>query len=88
MRIRDQVALSVVMVFAFTGSAYAYLDPGTGSLIVQGAIAAVGAVLLAGKMYWARIRMMFGKAHGVEEGSDSTWDDGGSSTDRHHTSSE
>jgi hypothetical protein len=40
---------------------FAYLDPGTGSIIIQALIgAAVGAAVVV-KTYWGRIRTMFGK---------------------------
>ena len=41
-------------------SAYAYLDPGTGSLILQGIIAGLAAVLVVGKVYWQRLLRFFG----------------------------
>jgi len=40
-------------------SAYAYLDPGTGSIILQGLLAAVAGIIVAGKLYWARIKSFF-----------------------------
>jgi len=43
-----------------TGSAWAYLDPGSGSMLLQvilGGVAAVGVVL---KMYWYRIKAALG----------------------------
>lgn len=36
--------------------AHAYLDPGTGSLLLQGAIAAIAAGVFTVKTYWYRIR--------------------------------
>lgn len=39
--------------------AYAYLDPGTGSVLLQGAIAAIAGGLLAVRSYWARIVGLF-----------------------------
>jgi hypothetical protein len=39
--------------------ALAYLDPGTGSFIIQGVIAAVVGVGLAIKMFWHRIKAFF-----------------------------
>ena len=39
--------------------AYGYLDPGTGSLIVQAAIATVVGIATAMKLYWSRIRAAF-----------------------------
>lgn len=40
--------------------ALAYLDPGTGSMILQGILGAIAAVAVAGKIYWRRIKGFFG----------------------------
>ncbi|HEU4887116.1 MAG TPA: hypothetical protein VFV49_04455 [Thermoanaerobaculia bacterium] len=40
----------------FPSEAFAYLDPGTGSLIVQSVIAALAAAGFGLRMYWGRIR--------------------------------
>lgn len=37
-------------------SAYAYVDPGAGSLVIQGIIAAVVGVGVTLRLYWSRIR--------------------------------
>jgi len=76
------------MLFAFTENVHAYFDPGTGSLIVQGVIAAVGAILVAGQIYWVRIKTLFVKARGGDDGSGDGWDDQASSAERDHTPSE
>jgi hypothetical protein len=39
--------------------AYAYLDPGTGSALIQGVIAAIAAVGVTLKLYWHRIKKFF-----------------------------
>ena len=44
------IAVSLTPTFA-----YAYLDPGTGSAIIQGLIAALAAIGLALKVYWHRV---------------------------------
>jgi hypothetical protein len=36
--------------------AWAYLDPGTGSLILQGLTAGVAGVLVVGKLYFAKLK--------------------------------
>ena len=41
--------------------AFAYLDPGTGSMILQGVIAAIAVVGFTIKSYWYKIRSFFGK---------------------------
>jgi len=52
-------AVLLVMVLTFPNYAFAYLDPGTGSMIIQGTIAAIGAVLFAGRIYWGKIKKLF-----------------------------
>jgi hypothetical protein len=40
--------------------AYAYLDPGTGSAILQGVIGALAAIAVVAKLYWHRLIRFFG----------------------------
>jgi len=40
---------------------WAYLDPGTGSMIVQAVIAAVAAVSVSAGIFWKRLRAFFSK---------------------------
>jgi hypothetical protein len=44
--------------------AYAYLDPGTGSIILQGLIATIAVAGLTIKTYWHKILSFFGKDAG------------------------
>ena len=39
----------------------AYLDPGTGSLIIQGIIGGIAVGLATVKLYWYRLKALFGK---------------------------
>ncbi len=39
----------------------AYLDPGTGSILIQGLIAGIAAAALVIKTYWYRIKSFFAK---------------------------
>lgn len=57
---------SLLMIFVLVTPAYAYLDPGTGSMIIQMAIAGVLSALFAVKMYWYRIRIFVYKALGKD----------------------
>lgn len=51
------LALVVVMVLILLPSpALAYIDPGTGSFVIQGIIAAVVGAGIAFKMFWHRIK--------------------------------
>lgn len=56
MKIDVMIALVFGFILLSTRNAHAYLDPGTGSMIVQGVIAALGAAVLGVRMYWHRIR--------------------------------
>ena len=51
----------------FTTNAYAYLDPGTGSIIIQGLIAAGLSVTLFTKAYWYKITTFFKKKSDQED---------------------
>lgn len=53
----------IVAVLAGTCSlpAYAYLDPGTGSALIQGLIAAIAAIGVTLKLYWHRLVSFFGR---------------------------
>ena len=57
--LRILVAVAVIG-FAAPGLAHAYLDPGTASLIIQGLIATLAGMAVAGRLYWSRLKKMFG----------------------------
>ena len=47
------------MVVVLSCDVHAYLDPGTGSLVFQTAVAALAALGYAFRSYWGRIRTLF-----------------------------
>lgn len=56
----------------WAGPAAAYLDPGTGSMLVQGLIAAFAVVSGGIAAYWTRIKLFFsGRKGKVAEGEQS-----------------
>ena len=50
-----------IFLIMFSQQAAAYLDPGTGSMVLQGLIAAFAVVGFTIKSYWYKIRAVFGK---------------------------
>jgi hypothetical protein len=50
------LAIAAVYFVSSTTSAYAYLDPGTGSIILQGIIASIAAGVTAVSFYFNRIK--------------------------------
>ena len=58
---RNQLFAICIIMFSFfiTSPAYAYLDPGTGSLILQGIIAGLAMLSVTIKMWWHKITSLF-----------------------------
>lgn len=57
--------VSVVIVLAiFPRYSYAYLDPGTGSYIIQILLASFLGMLFSVKIFWVRIKEFFQKTFG------------------------
>jgi hypothetical protein len=50
-----------LFILSFSSGAAAYLDPGTGSMILQGLIAGIAVAWFTIKTYWYRIIGVFGK---------------------------
>lgn len=46
----------VILGLTITNGAYAYLDPGTGSIILQGLIAGIVGFLFVIKLYWMKFK--------------------------------
>ena len=61
--------LSCAFSLVFAQDAYAYLDPGTGSYIIQVVVAVVLGGFYALKVYWHRIKAFFSKSQEGEDGS-------------------
>lgn len=49
---------------------YAYLDPGTGSYVIQLLLAAIVGGLFAVKLYWRKLKRLFHRSAVEEEGDD------------------
>ncbi len=64
MNTKAPVFLSAIIIVAATSPAYAYLDPGTGSMILQGLIGgiAAGATIIA--LYYQKVKSFFRKLRG------------------------
>jgi uncharacterized YccA/Bax inhibitor family protein len=55
-------ALAVIFLgtLSFSMPAYAYLDPGTGSIILQLLLGGTAGLLMVGKLYWHKLKSIFG----------------------------
>jgi len=61
-------------VLLFTASiatpAYAYLDPGTGSMILQGLIAGLAMISMTFKIWWYKLTSVFKKSNKIDQDVD------------------
>jgi hypothetical protein len=64
----SSLPLLALLVAAIPGTAYAYLDPGTGSYLVQLLIGSLLGGLYAVKLLWSRIRARITSFGGKREG--------------------
>ncbi len=48
--------VTLLLVFATTTPAYAYLDPGTASMVLQVLLGGLAGALVVGKLYWAKLK--------------------------------
>ena len=60
----------VSLQFVLPADAHAYLDPGSGSFIIQIILAGIMGFILVVKIYWKKIRAIFGKASPQDIGED------------------
>lgn len=56
---RKHMLLWVLLLSLITSPAYAYLDGGTGSVIIQGFLAGIAGFLAMIKLYWHKIKTLF-----------------------------
>lgn len=52
---------SFIITIFFSNKAFAYLDPGTGSIILQSILGAIAAGASVGTIYWQKIKNFFNK---------------------------
>jgi hypothetical protein len=62
-----RLAMAMVAVGISTSSAHAYLDPGTGSIILQVLLGGVAGIALAIKLYWHKLLSLTGLDRQVQE---------------------
>jgi hypothetical protein len=55
-----KLILAIVLFAALTTPAYAYIDPGSGSMILQGVLAAIVAIAVTIKLWWHRLLVLLG----------------------------
>lgn len=65
-----KILFALMMTAGVSESAFAYIDPGTGSLLLQGLLAAIVGALAGIKFYWEKISNAFARLFGRRQSSD------------------
>jgi hypothetical protein len=74
-RKRVLVAWLAVQLAGFSVAAHAYLDPGTGTILVQSLLAGVAGAVAVVSLYWQRVKVFFTnrwKSRGARDSANST----------------
>lgn len=64
------LVLVTLAALGWTAPVFAYIDPGTGSAILQGILAALAAIALTAKLYWHRLLKFLGLRKDSEASDD------------------
>lgn len=67
MNTHSKVIISATALFLLmfsANNAYAYLDPGTGSMMIQALLATIAAVSVFRDVFWRHLRLFFGRLFG------------------------
>lgn len=59
--------IGIVLLFLSSTEVHAYLDPGTGSILIQGLIAAIAGGLFTLRIYWQKVRNFFSRSTDISE---------------------
>ncbi len=57
----NTIVVVIALNFVFSTNAYAYIDPGSGSIILQAIIAAFAGAGTAITIYWKKVKLFFSK---------------------------
>ena len=66
-----------ILIAALAPECYAYIDPGTGSLILQSIIATVAVLLATGRMWWHKLLSFFNRNEPAQDAQPLDNDPGG-----------
>jgi hypothetical protein len=70
-RLAESLVFVALLLVASTQVAYAYVDPGTGSYVIQILIAAIVGAAFAVRVYWNKIKGLFSRSSSEGQGTES-----------------
>ena len=64
---RSYINIFLISIFIFPEFVYGYLDPGTGSYLLQIILAALLGIGVGVRAYWSKIKELFKKKNKIDE---------------------
>jgi hypothetical protein len=58
---KKYILFTITLFFFLSKNAYAYLDPGSGSIILQAILGFIAATMATASFYWTKIKIFFSK---------------------------
>ena len=58
---KKYILVMIMFIFFLNNNAHAYLDPGSGSIILQAILGFIAAALATASYYWTKLKIFFSK---------------------------
>ena len=58
---KKYIIVMIMFIFFLNNNAHAYLDPGSGSIILQAILGFIAAALATASYYWTKLKIFFSK---------------------------
>ena len=68
---KKYILVTITFLFFLSNDAHAYLDPGSGSIILQAILGFIAAALATASYYWTKLKIFFSKLFKKEKKSES-----------------
>ena len=68
---RNTIVFSLALCAAYVSPAYAYMDPGTGSLLLQGLLGGIAGAVVVIRLYWHKLTSWLGLIRSSESKGES-----------------
>lgn len=71
-----RMALVLLPGLFYIDPAYAYIDPGTGSIVLQGMLAGIATAAAVGSLFWQRVKAFFSSLFSTRKPAESSSETG------------
>lgn len=67
MKVLGLLFTAILLIAVHVNEAHAYLDPGTGSILLQGVLALIAGTAVTLKLYWSKLKDFIGRPKTVPD---------------------